>query len=107
MNEHMTDIQWLDTHQRIARHTLAELSGLSDDELKLLTEYGVLECIEAQAAEPVYRAECLVMARAAARLRQDLDLGMESLALVMDLLRRMRRLEAELDDLRARFPGGL
>jgi len=100
-----TEIQWLDAQQDLPLGTLSELSGLSREELGLLTDYGVLACT-ATAEEPLYRAECLTVARTAFRLRHDLDLGLESLALVMDLMQRMRRLEAELDDLRARFPGG-
>lgn len=106
MSEHLTAIEWLDAQQRVPLRLLAELSGLSEQELRLLTDYGVLECSAAQSAEPLYRAECISTARAAYRLRQDLDLGLEGLALVLDLLQKLHGLEAELDDLRARFPGG-
>jgi hypothetical protein len=106
MNRPLTEIEWLDAQQQVPLRTLAELSGLSDEELRLLTDYGVLECIEPRTPQPLYRAECVTVARMAFRLRHDLDLGLEGLALVVDLLQRTRRLEAELDDLRARFPGG-
>lgn len=107
MNRHFAEVEWLDAHQQVPLRTLAELSGLSDDELRLLTDYGVLECVESRAPDPLYRAECVTVARMAFRLRHDLDLGLEGMALVVDLLQRMRRLESELDDLRAKFPGGL
>ncbi|HSN17068.1 MAG TPA: chaperone modulator CbpM [Gammaproteobacteria bacterium] len=106
MSKHRTEIQWLDTQQHVPLSTLAELSGLSAEELRLLTDYGVLECSAPGSMDPQYRAECVTVARMAFRLRHDLDLGLEGLALVVDLLQRMRRLEAELGDLRARFPGG-
>ena len=106
MSERITEIEWLDAQQEVPLRLLAELSGLSGQELRLLTDYGVLECVETHVPEPLYRAECVTVARMASRLRHDLDLDTEGLALVLDLLQRMRRLEEELDDLRARFPGG-
>lgn len=106
MSKPFTEVEWLDAHQQVPLRLLAELSGLSDDELRLLTDYGVLECVEPRTAEPLYRAECVTVARTASRLRHDLDLGLEGLALVLDLMQRMRRLEAQLEELRARFPGG-
>ena len=66
----------------------------------------MLECADAHAQDPLYSAECIAVARMAFRLRHDLELGLDGLALVVDLLQRMRRLEAELGELRARFPGG-
>ena len=47
-----------------------------------------------------------VVARSARRLRRDFDLDPLAVALVVALLERVRDLEEELRDLRARLPGG-
>ena len=98
----LTELLWLDEHQEISLAELAELSGLSEAELRELTEYGAFLPVDPAATVPGYRAECVVTARTAFRLRKDMELNMEGLALVLSLLERMHDLEAELSDLRAR-----
>lgn len=105
MKTQFTEVLWLDAQQEIPLPTLAELSGLSEAELQALTEYGVFHPLDPAAAELHYRADCITVARTACRLRDDLDLGMEGLAVVLSLLERMHDLEAELHALRAQFPG--
>jgi len=106
MKTQLTEVLWLEAHPDIPLPELAELSGLSAAELLALTEYGVLQPVDAQAEEPSYRAACVVTARTAFRLRRDLELNAEGLALVMQLLEQVRSLEARLGELKARLPGG-
>lgn len=47
-----------------------------------------------------------MVARSASRLRKDFDLDAQGLALAVALLERVRDLEEQLRDLRARIPGG-
>ncbi len=104
MKARFTEVLWLDAQQEIPLAQLAELSGLSEAELRALTEYGVLPAVDPAAGQPSYRTDCVVLARTARRLRSDLELNMDGLALVMNLLGRMHGLEAELNDLRAKSP---
>src|SRR5579872_2169613 len=104
MKAQFTEVLWLDAQQEIPLPKLAELSGLSEAELQALTEYGVFHPRDPAAAELHYRADCITVARTASRLRHDLELNMEGLAMVLNLLERMRGLEAQLQDLQARLP---
>lgn len=106
MQARFTEVRWLDTGETISLAQLAELSGFSEEELELLTEYGALPPPDPAVGQPGYRADCLTLARTAARLRKDLELSLEGLSLVMHLLERMHGLEAELVELRAKTPGG-
>ena len=106
MKTQLTEVLWLEAHPDIPLAELAALSGLSAAELQALTDYGVLRPVDAQAQEPSYRAGCVVTARAAFRLRRDMELNTEGLALVMQLLEQVQRLEAQLGELKARSPGG-
>jgi chaperone modulatory protein CbpM len=107
MKTQLTEVRWLETHPDITLPELAELSGLPAAELLTLTQYGVLQPVDAAAEEPSYSAVCVVTARTAFRLRRDLELNTDGLALVLKLLEQMRGLETELDALKARLPGRL
>jgi chaperone modulatory protein CbpM len=104
MKAQFTEVLWLDSHPDVGLAELSELSGLAEAELRALTEYGVLAAVDPDAAQPSYRAGCIVMARRASRLRADLELDMESLALVLRLTAQVRELEAQLSQLKARLP---
>lgn len=104
MKAQFTEVLWLEAHPDVGLPELAELSGLPEAELRALTEYGVLRPVDAKARELSYRAEWIVTARRASRLRIDLELNAEGLALVLKLMAQMQELEAQLDALRARSP---
>jgi chaperone modulatory protein CbpM len=96
---------WLHEHYEFSLEELCELSGLSEDELRELVDHEVLASVEPGARAWTFRADRLVVARSARRLRKDLDLDPHGVALVVALLERVRDLEAELRDLRAKLPG--
>ena len=95
---------WLDEHQQFTLAELAELSGLSEAELRQLIDFAALGPAEGGAAEAKFNADCLVTARMARRLRNDFDLDAGGLALTLTLLERIRALEAQLRALHAQFP---
>jgi chaperone modulatory protein CbpM len=98
---------WLDEHQEVSLVELAELSGLSEAELRELVDCGAIAPIDRTAGSGNFRAECVVVARTACRLRNDFDLDAQGLALVLTLLERVHDLEAQVRDLRARHPSGI
>jgi chaperone modulatory protein CbpM len=104
MKARFTEVLWLESHPDIGLPELAELSGLPEAELRALTDYGVFEPVDAKATELSFRAGYIVTARRASRLRTDLDLNVEGLALVLKLMAQMQELEAQLHALRARAP---
>jgi len=95
---------WLDPSQDI---TIDELIGLSG-----FTENEVLELVDADALTPTdplatlwtFNANCVLTVRRASRLRDDLELDMQGLALALTLLEQIRVLEAELSQMRAQRP---
>lgn len=99
-------VMWLHEEHELLLEELCELSGLSETELRELVDYGVLAPIDSDAGHWSFTADRLVLARSARRLRRDLDLDPHGVALVVTLLERVRDLETELRDLRARLPGG-
>jgi chaperone modulatory protein CbpM len=99
-------VDWLHAHYELSLAQLCELSGLSETELRELVECGALAPVDPGSREWTFGADRLVVARSAFRLRKDLDLDSQGLALVVALLERVRGLEEQLRGLRARIPGG-
>lgn len=104
MKFELTEAVWLDERQQFSLADLADLSGLSQAELRQLIEYEALMPGTTGAAEMQFGAECLVIARTACRLRNDFDLDAGALALTLTLLNRIHDLEAQLHALNAQFP---
>lgn len=86
--------------------TLSELhacSGLSEEDLIELVEQGTLAPDDRAASTWTFRADAIVMARTASRLRREFALeDAHSLCVVMRFSQRVEALERELATLRAR-----
>jgi chaperone modulatory protein CbpM len=104
MRVEISDAVWLDERQEFSLAELADLSGLSQPELRQLMDYETLLPTEPGAGEARFGAHCLVIARIACRLRNDFDLDSGGLALTLTLLDRIRGLEAQVRALRAQIP---
>ena len=105
---------WLDEHHEFSVTELVELSGLSIQELQHLVDCEAL--LPVTVVEPAanlgvsqarFSAECLALARAASRLRNDFDLDENGLVLTWRLIHRIRELESELLHLRVQTPRSL
>jgi chaperone modulatory protein CbpM len=103
MRLEISEALWLDESGGYTLARLAELSGLPESELRQLMDYDALP-VGRDGPSAEFGADCLIVARAAARLRQDFDLDAAGLALVLALLERIRGLEAELHGLQAQLP---
>ena len=104
MKVELVEVHWLEERSVISLAELAQRSGLGEDELAELIALGALAPVDPAAQPRHFRAESLVIARTACRLRDDFDLDLRSLALAMSLLERIRDLEAQVCELRARLP---
>ena len=104
MQTGQTDAVWMDAQHQFSIAELVRLSGLSDAELRELVDYGVLAPTDPQGAEWTFGADVVVTMRAAGRLRDDLELDPQALALALTLIKRIRALEAEVRSLRAQLP---
>jgi chaperone modulatory protein CbpM len=110
MRIEITEALWLDEHHEFSLTEFVALSGLSVNELQHLVDCEALSpapaepAADTRAAEARFSADCLSLARAASRLRNDFDLDANGLTLTLRLLNRIHELEAELHDLRAQLP---
>jgi len=96
------DAAWLHAEARVTLVELARSSGLPEEVVRELVEYGALEPAS-QPGEWCFAADCVVRVRTAARLRTDLELETPSLALVLSFLERIQKLEAEVRHLHAQL----
>jgi chaperone modulatory protein CbpM len=96
---------WLHEGYELSVTELCDLSGLSESELRVLVDFGAIAPTDPEARDWTFRADRLVVARSASRLRKDFELDPQGLALAVALLERVRDLEEELRELRARIPG--
>lgn len=94
----------LEEHHELSLGELADLSRLSVEELLELQAGGVIAAVDPGAAEPTFHANCLVVARAARRLREDFELDTHAVALVLALLDRVQNLEVRVRELRVQLP---
>jgi len=95
---------WLSETREWSISELLELSGLSAGELQELIDYGALTPLHGEAASCVFSSHALLTVRTASRLRQGFELEPHGVALAVALLGRIRDLETQLDQVRARLP---
>jgi chaperone modulatory protein CbpM len=99
----ISEALYLDESGEVSVAQLIEQSGLSEAELHALVECGALAPSDVGAATWTFSSLCVVVARSARRLREDLALeDPHSLAVVLRLEQRIEALERELRATRAR-----
>jgi chaperone modulatory protein CbpM len=104
MTSQMVEISWLDSRETVTITELCDVCGMSTGEIDELVEYGAIVPVEAAQTERIFSAEWVVPLRTAGRLRQDLELDLFTVSLLLGYLRRIEDLENELKSLRARLP---
>lgn len=103
MTVHITESVWLNATDICSFDHLVQVSGLSHDVLLNLVEAGILEPSNEDPENYFFPNSCIVVARTARRLRDDFELDPEGLAVAVNLLRRIDKLEAQLQALQARL----
>jgi chaperone modulatory protein CbpM len=104
MKPEQAEAVWLDAHHECSFTELVQCSGLAEAELRELVDYGALTPTDPQGAEWTFSGDIVVTVQAAGRLRADLELDAQTLALTVTLIKRIRELEAQIGDLRAQLP---
>jgi chaperone modulatory protein CbpM len=99
-----TEAVWLTEDHEFSLAELAELSGLSEAELRELVDYGAVTPINPDSSPWVFNGKCLLTVRTACRLRISFELEPHGVALVVSLLDRIHELEAQLGNLHAQVP---
>jgi len=95
---------WLTEAYELTLTELTELSGLTEEELRELVDYGCIAPVDPDSAQWVFKGQCVTTVRAASRLRAGFDLEPHGVALVVSLLERINELEAQMNELRAQMP---
>jgi chaperone modulatory protein CbpM len=96
------EASWLEVHGELTLSELAERAAMPEAFVRELVFYGALEPVDPQASSWTFGAHCVVAARRASRLANDLDLDAHGLSIALGLLERIEALEGELSRLRAR-----
>ena len=102
--KHELEAAWLSEECEFTLAQLAEISGLTEAELREFVDYGAIAPVDPAAAQWSFTGRCLVTVRAARRLRADFELEPHGVALVISLLDRIGDLQSELARLRAQLP---
>ncbi len=104
MKAEHADAVWLTEDQAFTLAELADLSGMSEAELRDLVDYGAVTPVNPDSSAWVFDGTCLLTVRTACRLRVSFDLEPHGVALMVSLLNRIHELEAEARGLRAQLP---
>ena len=104
MEAERAEAVWLTENHEFSLADLADLSGLSEVDLRELVEYGAIMPVNPESPQWVFPGQCLPTVRAACRLRVSFDLEPHGVALVISLLDRIHDLEAQMGSLRAQLP---
>jgi chaperone modulatory protein CbpM len=96
MKPHVSDAIWLNESAACSIEELAEVSGLSMEELRELVDTGVIAPVDQKAKPAAFHLHYIVTANTARRLRDDFELDARGVAIALVLLRRIHFLEAEL-----------
>ena len=99
MNVNFTEFVWLDHHHEVSLDELAELSGLTSEELRQLVDSGALIPTNTEDERWSFSGQCVVSVRTLSRLKQDFELEPNAIALTLVFLERIRMLELKVQAL--------
>lgn len=110
------EVSWLDARETVTLSQLCEVCAMNRDELDELVDYGALTPmntpmntstnipLDQARSEKLFSAECIMPLRTADQLRQDFDLDLFTVALVLGYLGRIAALEHKVRFLKAYVP---
>jgi chaperone modulatory protein CbpM len=104
MTSQRNDWDWPEAGEIITHTELTQVCRISVAELDELVEYGALAPMKEQGGERIFSRACVASLRTASRLRQDYDLDLFTVALLLEHLSRIEELEREVRFLRAHLP---
>lgn len=104
MTQDQDQWRWLDTRETVTLTELSLCCGMSEAELDELVEYRALVPVTPDAAERAFSAEWVTPLRNACKLRADFDLDLFTVAILLDNLAHIERLERQVQSLQALLP---
>jgi len=99
----LNDSIWLNDVDLCPLEHLAEVSGLSIEEIEDLIDTDLIKPVDTGAPTRMFQLRCVVTVRTARRLRDDFELDRQGLALALSLLQRIDELQAEIHAVKARL----
>lgn len=105
MEHQRIEVAWLDAREAVTLAELAQICALSLAELDELMDYGALVPKQDVRPERLFSAECVMPLRTAGKLRQDFDLDLFTVGLLLGYLNRIDALERQVRSLEAHLPG--
>lgn len=105
MEQQQLDVAWLDEREAVTLAELAQICALSVAELDELMDYGALVPMQDVRQERLFSAECVMPLRTAGKLRQDFDLDLFTVGLLLGYLNSIEALERQVRSLQAHLPG--
>lgn len=100
----MRDELWLSASARVSITELAGLAGLTEADVRELVDCGALAPANPDDAHWTFAANCVASLRRACRLRVDLELDLQTVALALTLIEQIDQLQADIVRLRAQQP---
>lgn len=97
------EMVWLDARQVLTLSELEEACAVRAAELQELVDDGVLQPVQRGELIGVFSAEYVMPLRKASRLRQDFDLDLFTVGLLLEYLLRIDALETKVHSLQARL----
>jgi chaperone modulatory protein CbpM len=101
MRIEVTEVLRIEEQGPLSLAELADLARLSESDVLELIDCGVIEA-EASGGRQSFRAEFVLAARAASRLKEELELDAHGAAIALTLIQRIQDLEATVRGLLAR-----
>jgi len=86
--------------ERVTLDGLAARTGLHPTLIEQFVEYGLIEPVERAGAHMLFDLDCVARVRKIERLRRHLGTNLASVAVILDLLDRLSKLEQEIEKLR-------
>ncbi|MEO8021655.1 chaperone modulator CbpM [Polaromonas sp.] len=104
MEQQLLDVAWLDAREVVTLAELARICALSPAELDELVDDGALVPLERAMQERLFSADCVMPLRTAGKLRQDFDLDLFTVGLLLGYLNRIEALERQVRTLKVHLP---
>ncbi|CAH2810505.1 MAG: hypothetical protein CBARDMAM_6065 [uncultured Caballeronia sp.] len=99
----MSESVWLNDVDVCQVEYLAEVSGLSIEEIEDLIDTGIIEPVNTSAPPRMFQLRYVVTVKTARWLRDDFEIDQRGLALALSLLQRIDELQAEIHATKARL----
>lgn len=104
MTPQRNDWDWPEAGEIITHAELTQACRISAGELDELVEYGALAPLQRHGGQMTFSRACVASLRAACQVKQDYDLDLFTVALLLEQLGRIEELEREVRFLRSQLP---